>query len=456
MFSGRVLATYRAVISSYWFLPLTLILGGVLLAIGLTLLDQFVGEGLLPQDLLLGPTTPEGARTLLSTIGGSMLSVAGVVFSVTLATIVFASGQYGPHVLPQYQRDRQAQATLGLMLAAFAYCTTALFTVQAGEKDFVPALAILGALALAAAAIGMLIAFIAHMLAMLHISNIVARIAEQTLHLLDDEMPLNPPRDAAASGTGRKTEFLTGEGDPLLCGEGRGYISTIGTQKLVELAKEHDLQADILVRPGDFVTPLSVLARLTPALPDEEAQTALRHAFAWGRRRTPDEDVAFTLDELCTIAFRALSPGINDPFTATDVLRHLTAIIERASSGKCRPSIHSDEEGVPRIRRPALSFGDVVRLTLDRLATDAARNPTVAPIMLEVYDDLLIRLSDEDHRERLLRSAETFAKACADQLSTEGKRQDIAEAMARLRRRAASERGAGTLRISRLEEGVGP
>jgi uncharacterized membrane protein len=198
-----------------------------------------------------------------------------------------------------------------------------------------------------------------------------------------------------------------------------------------------------------------VLARISPALPDEETQTALRRAFAWGRRRTPDEDVAFTLDELCTIAFRALSPGINDPFMATDVLRHLTATIERVGSGTARSPLHLDEDGVARVRQPVLTFDQVVALTLDRLATNAAANPTVAPIMLEVYDDLLMRLSDQGQRKRLLLSADQFGRACAEQLPTGEKRDEMADGLDRLHRRAVSDRGLGALRIARLAEGTG-
>ncbi|MBB4659411.1 DUF2254 domain-containing protein [Parvularcula dongshanensis] len=451
MLSGRLLAGYRNLVASYAFLPGLLIGAGTLLAAALTAVDTFYEPDWMgPLSAVFGPTTAEGARSLLSTVGGSMLSVAGIVFSVTLAAIVFASGQYGPHVLPQYRRDKLAQATLGVMLGVFAYCMTALYSVQAGEDAFVPRLAVFGALVLSAVGLSMLIAFISHMLVMLHVSNVVGRIGNQAAALLAQDLPCDDADARHEPRPGHEADFLTKDGDPLVRAEGAGYVLTVGTDRLVAVATRQDLRADLLVRPGDYVTPRTPLLRVAPTL-EEGVADEFRGAFAYGRRRTPDEDTAFTLDELCAIGLRALSPGVNDPFTATDVVHQMMRLVERAARGRQVGAVHRDEDGTPRLRRPVLTFGDVVRLTLERIGPDAAGNVTVTPELIAVYDGLLSEIPEGAEADRLRRSARAFRALCEEKLPIRAAREEALSALDRILARGHTAPAAA--QVARLKAG---
>ena len=457
LLSGRLLAGWRAVASSYWSLPAVIITGSVVFSVALTLLDRWIGQEGGPElPFVIGPTTAEGAKGILETIGGSMLAVAGVVFSITLATIVFASGQYGPHVIPQYQRDRRAQATLGAMLGAFAYCMMALYVTQAGEEAFIPTLTVLGALVSGAVGLMLLVTFINHMLTMLHVSNVVARIGDKARRLLRDDMPTRDGGEETEAdalrprAAGHDVPYLTEEGDPLLRAGGSGYVLTIGSKPLMQLATEHDLAFDLLVRPGDFVTPLTPVLRSRTALTQEQREHACA-AFAFGPRRTPDEDTAFLLDELCAIGLRALSPGINDPFTATDVIYQLSSLVERAACGRTRDPVHRDEDGTPRLRRSVLTFGDVLRLSLDRLGESASTNATVAPVMLEAYDRLLCTLAPGPGMDVLRASAKRFASLCAENQPSEDAKENVAAAARRMLRASHDDVGRGEQAILRID-----
>ena len=458
MISGRLVAAYRAVVSSYAFIPGCFIAAGVVAGAGLATIDSLYGDGWIADlPMLIGPATADGARGILTTVGGSMLSVAGIVFSITLAAIVFASGQYGPHVLPQYRRDRFAQCTLGIMLAVFAYAMSVLYAVQGGEVALVPRLAVVGALVLTAAGMVMLVLFIAHMLGMLHVSNIVARIGTVAMRLMDREMPEphdTPPEETRAQApvVGHGAGWLTDEGDYVLRAKGTGYVLTEATAQLVKLAHARDIRIDVLVRPGDYVTPLTPVMRLSAPVADDdqEARKQLRSALAYGAKRTPDEDVAFMLDELCAVGLRALSPGINDPFTATDVINQLTAVTERAARGRPLDAFWRDEDGEARVRRPVLTFGDVVRLGFDRIASDAATNVTVAPVMAAAYDSLLAQMQEGANLTRLRESARRFEGLCQECLPTEEAKKDTKRRMARILDRSNMDVGAGELRARRL------
>ena len=426
--------------------------GGVALAGALTAADQayeLSGDGV---GMLLGPATPEGARAILGTIGGSVLSVAGIVFSITLAAIVFASAQYGPHVIPQYRRDKFSRAVLGTMLGVFAYCMAVLYFVQAGETVLVPGLALLGAMVLAGASLVMLVLFINHMLEMLHVSNVVARIGEKARRLLANDLPEEASaEDVQTPRVGHASPLLTTEDDPILASGGTGFVEAIHTEGLVAFARKHELRIDLLVRPGDYVTRLTPVARVAPSLPDDRSE--LLSSFAYGRRRTPDEDTAFLLDELCMIAFRALSPGVNDPFTAIDVIHQMTAVVERAALGLRLDAVHRDEDGTPRLRRPVLTFGDVLRLTLGRIAADAATNVTVAPVMVTAYESLLTNLPKGDRWNEIEASARRFERLCEARLPTEEAKRIVDRATDTALARGASRRGRGAVPLARLRGG---
>ena len=458
MISGRLKAAYRALVSSYAFIPGCFITAGVITGAGLATLDNVHGEGWISDlPIFVGPATPDGARGILTTVGGSMLSVAGIVFSITLAAIVFASGQYGPHVLPQYRRDRFAQSTLGVMLAVFAYTMAVLYAVQGGDSVLVPRLAVVGALVLTAAGMVMLVLFIAHMLGMLHVSNIVARIGSVAMRLMDREMPEpqdTPPKETRAQSpiVGHDAGWLTKEGDYVLRANGTGYVLTEATAQLVGLAQRRDIRIDVLVRPGDYVTPLTPVLRLSEpiAANDEAVCDQLRSALAYGNKRTPDEDVAFMLDELCAVGLRALSPGINDPFTATDVINQLTAVTERAARGRPLDAFWRDKAGEARVRRPVLTFGDVVRLGFDRMASDAATNVTVAPVMAAAYDSLLAQMDDGANLTRLRGSARRFEGLCQECLPTDEAKKEARRHMTRILDRSNMDVGPGELRARRI------
>lgn len=151
---------------SYWFLPSIMAVAAVLLAGGMIWLDSFVGSAWMDGFAWLYASRPSGARLVLSSVGGSMITVAGTVFSVTIAAVVYASGQYGPRLLSNFMSDRGNQVTLGTFIATFLYCLVVLRTVRSPEESggagFVPNLALLVGVLLAVCSIAVLIFFIHH------------------------------------------------------------------------------------------------------------------------------------------------------------------------------------------------------------------------------------------------------------------------------------------------------
>ena len=164
--------------SSLWFLPTLIVLGSGALAIAFIEIDSRVSLKLLTNFPRLFGAGAEGSRGMLTSIAGSMITVAGVTFSITIVALSQASSQYSSRVLRNFMRDRGNQAVLGVFLGIFTYCLLVLRAIRGGDEGgFVPSLSVFGALILALVAIGFLIFFIHHAASSLQASNVIAAAA---------------------------------------------------------------------------------------------------------------------------------------------------------------------------------------------------------------------------------------------------------------------------------------
>ena len=389
---------------SYWFLPSIMAVGAIALAGGMIFLDTHAGSGWMDRLPWLYAARPDGARQVLSAISSSMITVAGTVFSVTIAAVVYASGQYGPRLLSNFMSDRGNQVTLGTFIATFVYCLLILRTVRsAGEAGtggaFVPNLSLLVGVGLALCSIGVLIFFIHHVPKQLHINNVVEDVGGRLLREIDRRFPRFIGAPAPADGglderskvpaTFRKD---AGEADganrALIAASGTGYLQVVDDDALLGLAREHNLVLRLQYQPGDFVHAGRTLVEAwPPERCDPSTATAISGAFAVGSRRTALQDLRFLVDELVEIAGRALSPGVNDPFTAVTCLDWLGAGFSDLA-GRALPShLRSDDEGVLRVIAHPVNFemfmergfGAARRLEAGQSAPEGRATPSTSP-----------------------------------------------------------------------------
>ncbi len=397
---ARLSAFVEDVRGSYWFVPSLLALVGFAAGLALVYLDALLGEAWLGRFEWFYGSRPEGARALLSTVAGSTITVAGVVFSITLAAVTFASGQYGPRLLSNFVRDRGNQATLGVFIGTFLYCLVVLRTIRSVEEAsadtsgamreaFVPHLAMFGALALAILSIGVLIYFVHHVTDGIHINNVIAKIGRGLLADIaarDDEGP-----GVSASGIALPAAGST------IAATRTGYVDALDEEALLALAIERDLILTVLAIPGDFVHRGRPLLRVAPAGAD--APHACGDLFAISRKRSALQDLRFALDELVELAARALSPGVNDPFTAIACIDWLGAALSDLASMPSRPCSLSDPAGHVRVVVPRLTFADYLQTAIGQLRPYAVRDPNAAAHLLRTLAIVRDTISDPACRE---------------------------------------------------------
>jgi uncharacterized membrane protein len=375
----RFFQIVRDVRDSYWFLPGLIAAAGIIAGLGLVLIDAAIGDGWLGRYEWFYGSRPEGARAMLSTIAGSTITVAGVVFSITLAAVTYASGQFGPRLLGNFTRDRSNQATLGVFIGTYLYCLVVLRTIRSAQETsadsggtvreaFVPHLAMFGGLTLAVLSTIVLIFFVHHVTLGIHINTVIARVGQKLIEDIQSSAAKEPETLAPTSPSVDCVAVVVSDRD--------GYVETIDSEALVSIASRNDIILRILRRPGDFVAvERPVLAFAPDGAADDNVKKECLAAFAFGRKRSAEQDLRFAIDELVEIAARALSPGVNDPFTAIACIDWLGAAMGEFERGRAPSEWLFDEEGAARVHLSPLGFEDYLQSAFGQLRPYVAADP---------------------------------------------------------------------------------
>ena len=368
--------------ASYWFVPSVMAFLAIVLGAVMVWLDAGPGAGLLDSLGWYQKAKPDGAHQVLSTIAGSMITVAGVVFSITIVAIAYAASQYGPRILTNFMSDRGNQVTLGTFIATFVYCLVVLRTIRGGDEgEFVPQLAVMVGLLLALCSIAVLIFFIHHVPRSIHINTVVAQIGKQLLRSVEARFP-EQLGDGPAKEVGQRRDAVPAAvevGAVEIRSTADGYIEAVHDETLMGTASKKDLTIRLHFGPGDYTLRGQALMSAWPALEiDDSTRRALQQSFSIGSSRTPAQDIFFLVDELVEIAARALSPGVNDPYTAMTCLDWLTAATAELGRRHVPSPERVDDDGAVRVIALPESFAGFVDRGFGRMRQYLARDMNAA------------------------------------------------------------------------------
>ena len=312
--------------ASYWFIPSIMAMAAIGASFVVVQLDKQLSDAWLSNYPWLYANQPAGARALLSTVAGSMITVAGVTFSMTLLAVSHASAQIGPRLLAGFMRDRGNQFTLGTFIATFLYCLMVLRTVHAGTDGtpeqaisvFVPHLALLFAVGLAILSVAVLIYFIHHVPKSISIANVIARVGDELIRGVQSMYPEQIGQELSADATTGDDPVNEIQTSREVCVAGAGgYLRVLDTEGLLQLATENELVVKLQLRPGDFAIAGQPLLRVWPSERVDEALECLLHnLFSWGTERTREQDLMFPAEQLIEVLGKAMSPGVNGQYTA--------------------------------------------------------------------------------------------------------------------------------------------
>lgn len=377
-------------------------LGSVVLAYSLIVANDELPKKLTGKLSWLYGGGPEGARSVLSTIAGSVVTVAGTTFSITIAALTLASSQFGPRLLRTFRRDTGNQVVLGTFISTFLYCLLVLRTIVGTDKDqYVPDLAITFGVLLAVLSLAVLIYFIHHTAASIQASTLIDSVNRDLISTIRDNFA---ERTGLLKGERDRDDLDDKPPDEARVLEARhgGYLLRIDYEALVHYAARRDCRVFIHLRPGDFSLPDLPLASIVPANSSEdEKRTKLDDFFYFGSERTPEQDPEFAFLQLAEIGVRALSPGINDPFTAIACLDKLTESMALAAKRRLTSRFLFDKENALRVIATRVDYETLVIAAFQYIRKAASGNREVLSHLAKQLKLLLQRVNDPDLREAL-------------------------------------------------------
>lgn len=391
----------------FWVLPLAISLTCALAGIFLPQAEQPITEHL----PFVFEGGPDGARTVLSTIASAMISVTGLVFSITMVVLQLASSQFTPRVLSTFLASRVTQTTLGVFTGTFIYALAVLRSVRGQDDAFVPQLSVTLAFVLVLASVAMFLAFIHHITTSIQVAQVIARIGTAARRAVDDLYPEQPgsgPQVAWEAPTGTEPRWLDAR-------DRTGHVTHVDHEHLVTTAQAADAVVEILVPIGEVVVERQPLARVWGLETDlatgelfDDVQAKESRSVAGSmagdigvaRARSQDQDLALSIRQLVDIAERALSPGINDPTTAVQVIDQLHRILRLLVTRETPSPCVVDEEGTVRVVQPVRSIGSLIDLSVEEICHYGTGSVQVPRRMEAMLTDLR-RAARPEQRERL-------------------------------------------------------
>ena len=292
----------------------------------------------------------DAARQILTATAAAVITVVGLVFSITIVALTLASTQFGPRILRNFVRDRGTQVTLGTFVATFVYSVLVLGSVSHGGNAFVPHLSITVALALLLVDLGVLIYFIHHVATSIQLPQVIASIAGDLAAAIATEVADGDGAAVAAARPGSRRDRAAAphrrRRAPRCRRRRAATSSSSATRRSSTSPSDADAVIQLLHRPGTSSSKVCRWRKVWPATAAPDVGRGLARAHATGAHRTLAQDLAFAIDQLVEIAIRALSPAVNDTFTA------LTCI-DWLGDGLCKISAQWNPDRIHRDARRA-------------------------------------------------------------------------------------------------------
>lgn len=377
----KLALTRERLSTSLWFVPSVMTLAAIVLAAAMVWLDTSLQASHRADFYFAYGGGVEGARGVLGAIASTMITVTGVVFSITIVALQLASSQFTPRVLRNFTADRTSQVVLGAFIGTFTYTLLVLRTVRSTVDDgsaFVPTLSVAMAIALALVSIGCLILYIHHSARSIQVSVVLDRATRETLGLVDRLFPEyvgDPTRDAEP----RRPPGL----GAVITSPNAGYLQVIDEDGIFDLPGEGRLAIWMEPRVGEFVLPGAPLATAWPAEAiDDGVAEAIRRRFVLGDERTFRHDVELGVQQVVDIGLRALSPGVNDPTTAARCLDRLAEVLVRLGNRRMPRPIRTGEDGRVRFATRVTTFERIADLCLVQFRHYGRKDPAFAAHLL--------------------------------------------------------------------------
>ena len=339
--------------------PATLALGVAALAI-----CAVVAERLFGTPVWLMSLDENASTAILSVVATGAMTALALAYSLTLVVFTLAASSVGPRLLKRFTTERVNQVTAGLLGGTFLYALIALGL----SGSMLPRLATLGAGLLSLASVVQLIWFVRSVAQSVSVddemANIAARLEDDLQRLLDNQKGDEPLPDAREFETAARTSRA-------------GYLARF--DRPVVLRIEH--------MPGEYLLKNTDVIGVSREI-DDRTRDLLAGTVKQEPARSDAGTVHFSMNLLIEIALRALSPGVNDTFTALAACDMLSGAIAGIANTEPRPEVLFDKDDVARVILPGASVRQLIDLGFHPLRRAARDNILMAEGLARAYQRL--------------------------------------------------------------------
>jgi uncharacterized membrane protein len=411
--------------TNLWLVPAVEVVAAAALFAATYALDRaaFAGDFVLPGWLLSG--SPDAARQILTAIAAAIITVVGLVFSIVIVALTLTSTQFGPRMLRNFIRDRGTQVTLGTFVATFVYAVLALGSIGQGGPAFVPHISITVTLALMVADLAVLIYFLHHIATQIQLPQVIAGIAADLAAAI--ELQAGPGAADSGAGAARLVAGLHGPGGEVAAPRS-GYLQYIQHRLLIRLAADLGVVIHLRYRPGHFLVQGHPYATVWPADAAGQVARELSRAHITGPYRTLAQDVSFGIDQLVEIAIRALSPAVNDTFTALTCIDWIGDSLCKVTSRWQPTRIYRDAAGVVRLITTETTYERLVQRSFEKIRQAGRGMPAVMIRQLDALSKIMERATAPEDCRLLLGQAAMIERLSLSTVDEESDRADVQRA----------------------------
>ena len=431
----KILFFWKELGATFWFLPVLIISFSILLSVSLVYLDSLINipkEGWVRFFLV---TSSDSARSILSTISSAMMGVAGTVFSITLVVLTLASSQFGPRLIKNFMYVRLNQVVLGLYISTYLYCLLVLNSITDSDGyTFIPSISILVAIVAAITNIILLIIFIHQIAISIKADKVVSDISEFISEQLEILFPEKMGREiedekdvdasAAVSGYQKQISIKSPES---------GYLQYVDSDTLIEIITKNDALLELSCRPGDhLVEGVEIGLLYSNGEWKKNEFEKIYNQFVIGKIKTSQQDLEFSIHQMVEIAVRALSPGVNDPYTAIACVDNLTAIMCYLARAKFPSKYRFDEEGNLRVIADTLDFEGVLDAAFNQIRQFSGGSPAVIIRLMESLTTIHDFTSKKSHTNAVIKHAEMVLSSGKQNINEKNDIDDLTERAAKI------------------------
>ncbi len=420
---------------SFWFTPLVMAVGGIVLGFSLVALDQYLQrQGI---RISLSEMGAEGGRGILTAIAGSMLGVAATSFSITTAVLATASTTYGPRLVRNFMADNRNQFVLGSFAATFLYALTVLRSVRDltdTGSAFVPSISINAAILFSIINVILLIYFIHHIAESIQISTLVSRVRDDLIKSIESLYPINRDESEQEPARTEFSEALPDEQPLKVLARSDGYVTWIDYEAMTGRAEDHDALVKLLVQPGDYVFLGKAVAEVWQQGDGKRFSDTDWPLISINTEesRTPYQDIRYAVQQPIDITIRALSPGINDPYTAVNAIGGLSSGLTRLCQRENDDTILYDDAGKPRIHKRTIAIEHMLDSTFRTLRSNVIRSVDATMAVLDMAQSILETTTRESYRNIVLKAVDSIDDAFIDSEAPDSDKGIIKNATAQL------------------------